>query len=140
MKGLSKTGTTGLVDSTSWVAENDYARNHKEEVKATTRIIMRLISYMEMMNMSQSDLARELGVTPQYIHKLIHGQDYSFRIDTAIEYGKKLGIKLIEVSDDDVCVFHKVYYGTFEKMEMPQSHNFNTYTPWEREKSLSFAW
>ena len=95
----------------SWMKEDEVARGKKEEIKATTMIIMRLIDYMEKHQMSQTDLARVLGVTPQYINKLIHGQDNSFRIETAIEYGQKLGIKLIEIlaPEDDVECFFKMW-------------------------------
>lgn len=108
MKGLHKQTPSPKKDALSWMKEDEVARGKKEEIKATTMIIMRLIDYMEKHQMSQTDLARVLGVTPQYINKLIHGQDNSFRIETAIEYGQKLGIKLIEIpapEDDVECVF-----------------------------------
>lgn len=111
MKGLHKQTPIPKKDALSWMKEDEVARGKKEEIKATTMIIMRLIDYMEKHQMSQTDLARVLGVTPQYINKLIHGQDNSFRIETAIEYGQKLGIKLIEIlaPEDDVECFFKMW-------------------------------
>lgn len=81
----------------SWMKEDAVAGKKEAAVRATTKIILHLIDYMESHQMSQTDLARELGVSPQYINKLLHGQDTSFRIETAIDYGNKLGIKLIEI-------------------------------------------
>jgi len=85
----------------SWMKEDEVAKGRKEEIRATTKIILHLIDYMERHQMSQTDLARELGVTPQYINKLLHGQDKSFRIETAIEYGEKLGVKLVEIPEPE---------------------------------------
>lgn len=97
MKGLHKQTPNPKKDALSWMREDEVARGKKDEIRATTMIILRLIDYMEKHQMTQTDLARVLGVTPQYINKLIHGQDKSFRIETAMEYGKKLGIKLVEI-------------------------------------------
>ena len=83
----------------SWMKEDEVAKGRKEEIRATTKIILHLIDYMERHQMSQTDLARKLEVSPQYINKLLHGQDKSFRIETAIEYGEKLGIKLVEIPE-----------------------------------------
>ena len=85
----------------SWMKEDEAAKGRKEEIRATTKIILHLIDYMERHQMSQTDLARELGVSPQYINKLLHGQDKSFRIETAIEYGEKLGVKLVEIPEPE---------------------------------------
>lgn len=97
MKGLHKQTFDSERDAMSWMKEDAVAGKNEAAVKATTMIILRLIDYMESHRMSQTDLARELGVSPQYVNKLLHGQDTSFRIGTAIEYGNKLGIKLIEI-------------------------------------------
>ncbi len=99
MKGLHKQTISPRKDVMSWMKEDEVAKGRKEEIRATTKIILHLIDYMERHQMSQTDLARELGVTPQYINKLLHGQDKSFRIETAIEYGEKLGIKLVEIPE-----------------------------------------
>ncbi len=101
MKGLHKQTLTPKTDVMSWMKEDEVAKGRKEEIRATTKIILHLIDYMERHQMSQTDLARELGVTPQYINKLLHGQDKSFRIETAIEYGRKLGIELVSIPDPE---------------------------------------
>lgn len=97
MKGLHKQTFDSGRDAMSWMKEDVVAGKNEAAVRATTMIILHLIDYMESHQMSQTDLARELGVSPQYVNKLLHGQDTSFRIETAIEYGNKLGIKLIEI-------------------------------------------
>lgn len=118
MKGLHKQTLNPKKDATSWMKEDAVARGKKSEIRATTMIILRLIDYMERHQMTQTDLAHVLGVTPQYINKLIHGQDNSFRIETAIEYGQKLGIKLIDVPspEEDVDYVFTLYNQLYTRL------------------------
>ena len=53
--------------------------------------------------MSQKDLSQKLNVSPQYIHKLIHGQDLDLKISTALRYGRILGLKLIVLPEDELA-------------------------------------
>lgn len=149
MKGLRKPVSKQFTDSTAWIEENEYALSHVEEIKTTTRIILKLIDYMEQKGISQSELARELDVTPQYIHKLFHGQEYSFRIETAVEYGRKLGIRLIEVPEEGVLTTNKASFDAFtpipelnsvpEYIECNNDILFNISSPWKIQSSLSIA-
>lgn len=153
MKGLPQ-GNSGrqVVKATSWIQENENALAHKEEIKATTKIILRLIDFAEQSGMSQSDLARKLGVTPQYIHKLFHGKENSFRVETAIEYGRILGISLLEVPEEDIMVYmnapeavvypsHTKHKGSIKIMVEKKSQRlkFNKSQIWNRQKEFSFA-
>ena len=97
MKGLHSHAVSTKSSSMSWMKEDSKDLKRQDEIRATTKILLHLIDYMERNQMSQTELAKRLDVTPQYIHKLLHGQDSSFRVETAIEYGKKLGISLIEI-------------------------------------------
>lgn len=154
MKGLNKQVFDVNSDPMSWMKEDEYAIAHQEEVRATTKIILHLIDFMEKHQMSQTDLAQQLGVTPQYINKLLHGQDTSFRIDTAILYGKKLGIKLVEIPEvesspvqmfdllDGMCkmvpgqVCSELFINTTPLMA---SVKFNRKQIWKQEKALAIA-
>lgn len=97
MKGLHPHAVSTKSSSLTWMKEDSRDLNRQGEIRATTKIILHLIDYMEQNQMSQTELAKRLNVTPQYIHKLLHGQDSSFRVETAIEYGNKLGITLIDI-------------------------------------------
>lgn len=101
MKGLHKQTFDPGRDVMSWMKEDEIAKGRRKDIRATTKIILHLIDYMERHQMSQTDLARKLEVSPQYINKLLHGQDKSFRIETAMEYGEKLGIELVSVPDPE---------------------------------------
>lgn len=97
MKGLHSHAVSTKSSSMAWMKEDSRDLKRQGEIRATTKIILHLIDFMEQNQMSQTELAKRLNVTPQYIHKLLHGQDTSFRVETAIEYGNKLGITLIDI-------------------------------------------
>jgi len=148
MKGLHKQTFDSGRDAMSWMKEDVVAGKNEAAVRATTMIILHLIDYMESHRMSQTDLARELGVSPQYVNKLLHGQDTSFRIETAIEYGNKLGIKLIEIPPlkemDDVSVevptFSTMIFRVSDAMAYPLSFMAEVLKPsikqtWKKQHS-----
>ena len=64
----------------SWTEENNYALAHVEEIRANTKIILRIRQYMEDHGMRQNELAEKLSVTPQYINKLLHGADPDLKV------------------------------------------------------------
>ncbi len=87
--------------TTTWISRSKAEIENEEELLACRRIILKIVCYMKDNNMSQKDLAEKLNVSPQYIHKLLHGQDLDLKITTALRYGRILGIKLIALPEDE---------------------------------------
>ncbi len=87
--------------TTTWISRSKDEIKNEEEFLACRRIILKIVRYMKDNNMSQKDLAEKLNVSPQYINKLIHGQDLDLKITTALRYGRILGIKLIVLPEDE---------------------------------------
>ncbi len=86
-------------DTHNWVEENrtiiaQIERKETEDEKLNDRIILRLIGFMRRNNMTQRDLASMLGVSPQYINKLLRGTERNIGVTTASRYGRILGIDL----------------------------------------------
>lgn len=152
MKGLHLHAVSMKSDVTTWIQEDSRDLARQDEIRATTQIILHLIDYMERNRLSQTELAKKLNVTPQYIHKLLHGQESSFRVETAIEYGKKLGISLIEIppiepSYNEVSFSKRplfpqasstmasnvVFIGEIKNVKSKKRHS------WEQNKKLAFA-
>lgn len=81
---------------------NDTTREieFEEDLRAGKMIVLKIVKYMEENHMSQKDLAEKLDVSPQYIHKFLHGQDADIKVSTALRYGRILGIRLIEIPKD----------------------------------------
>lgn len=85
----------------TWISKSKFEIENEEELLACRRIILKIVRYMKDNNMSQKDLAEKLNVSPQYINKLIHGQDLNLKITTALRYGQILGVKLLEIPKDE---------------------------------------
>lgn len=85
----------------TWISKSKFEIENEEELLACRRIILKIVRYMKDNNMSQKDLAEKLNVSPQYINKLIHGQDLNLKIATALRYGRILGVKLVEIPKDE---------------------------------------
>ena len=92
---MARTGR--IRQSSDWVAQTKYELEHEEEILARTAIILQLLSYMKKHQLSQKDLAARLGVSAQYVNKLLHGQNFDLKISTALRYSRILGISVIIV-------------------------------------------
>lgn len=91
----------------TWISRSKDEIENEEEFLACRRIILKIVRYMKENNMSQKGLAQKLNVSPQYINKLLHGQDLDLKITTALRYGRILGIKLIVLPEEE-AVTHQV--------------------------------
>lgn len=87
----------GVKIDTNWMQEVEEAISREEEIRANNMIVLRIRRYMKENGLKQVELAAKLGVSPQYIHKLLNGLEPNIGVATAIRYGKILGIKLIEI-------------------------------------------
>ena len=85
----------------TWVSKSKREFENEEELLACRRIILKIVRYMKDNKMSQKDLAEKLNVSPQYINKLLHGQDLDLKITTVMRYGRILGLKLIVLPEDE---------------------------------------
>ena len=100
--------------TTTWISKSKTEIENEEEILACRRIILKIVRYMKDNKMNQKDLAEKLNVSPQYINKLLHGQNVDLKITTALRYGRILGIKLIQLPEE-VPASHSVtinYYQT----------------------------
>ncbi|ROT02976.1 helix-turn-helix domain-containing protein [Lepagella muris] len=80
-----------FVEMATWRKENDgwlrWSRN----------IALSLIDYMQSHNLSRTGLAEELGVTPQYVSKILSGK-VNFSFKSVYEIENKLGISCMSVN------------------------------------------
>ena len=113
--------------STTWISKSKSEIDNEEELLACRRIILKIVRYMKDNKMNQKDLAEKLNVSPQYINKLLHGQDIDLKITTALRYGRILGIKLI-LLPEEVPVSPNVtinYYQTSEPVVRTGDSTYN---------------
>lgn len=83
----------------NWITRSKIEIEHEEEFLLCRRIALKFVQYMREHNMLAEDLAKKLGVSTQYVNKLIHGQCLDFKVASIIKYSKILGIEVIKISE-----------------------------------------
>lgn len=80
-----------FVDDAKWRQENEIW------LKWSRGIALNIVDYMQANNLSRSDMADKLGVSPQYVSRILSGNtNFSFKSIAEIE--KKLGISCLEAA------------------------------------------
>ncbi len=78
-----------------FVEKAQWRRANSLWLKWSRSVAIRLIQYMESNGMSQKDLAECLGVSPQYVSRLLSGTvNFSFKSLAGLE--EKLGVNMME--------------------------------------------
>ncbi len=71
-------------------------RENRTWLKWSRDVALRLIAYMEDEGLSRQALAARLGVTPQYVSKLLSG-NVNFSFKSVAEIEEKLGLHILNV-------------------------------------------
>tara|TARA_R110002096_G_scaffold176557_2_gene352879 strand:- start:1807 stop:2289 length:483 start_codon:yes stop_codon:yes gene_type:complete len=79
--------------ASNWKQKVAFRKENKAWLKKSTRVALRVLDALEEKGWSQSDLARELGVTRQQVSKLVKGQS-DFKLSTVSQLEKVLNIQL----------------------------------------------
>ena len=103
---MQEKGRGKIRKASDWIRRTDYELAHQDEILARTAIILRLLDFMHEHQLKQKDLADMLGVSPQYVNKLLHDRDFDLKISTAIRYGRLLGMPIIIVPGMDEAISH----------------------------------
>lgn len=82
-------------DSTWHEKRLSRAQDHSWSKKATD-ISIRILTHLRKTNTTQSDLAEQMGVTRQYVSKIVQGKE-NLGLATICKIEEILGITLIEV-------------------------------------------
>lgn len=82
-------------EKSSWSEKAEMRIRNKKWLRYSSNIARRILSAIEdMPDMSQSILAEKIGVTPQYISKLIKGQE-NLSLETIAKLSDALSVELI---------------------------------------------
>jgi len=79
-----------------WIEQADYYELNKEWLDKSALIAIKILSTLRNQSSSQKDLATSIGVSPQYINKVVKGYE-NLSLETICKIEKALGITLIEV-------------------------------------------
>lgn len=76
----------------------EWRRENRECLKWSRDVALSLVDYMETNEINRNGLAERLGVTPQYVSKILSGKvNFSFKSIAEIE--NKLSIKLLSIME-----------------------------------------
>lgn len=109
--------------------ESEAVKNAKERIKSrewlkeSQKLAIRILMRLDDLNWTQVKLADELGVTPQYVNKLLKGKE-KFGWDNLIAIQRILDMPILHTYQSEVEVTSKSYSqsGEIEKIENSYSY------------------
>ncbi len=103
MNNLEKLSKLTAGNKSTWQEEAKWREANEEWLSLSFDIAMRVLETLKAKGMTQKDLAEKMRVTPQFVNKVIKGQE-NLSLETIEKLGKALDIKLIKViTNDEVC-------------------------------------
>ena len=76
----------------------EWRRENREWLRWSRDVALSLVEYMETNGINRNGLAERLGVTPQYVSKILSGKvNFSFKSIAEIE--NKLSIRLLNIME-----------------------------------------
>jgi transcriptional regulator with XRE-family HTH domain len=83
-------------EPSNWMDQVEYYEKNKAWLDKSAEIAVRILSALRKLSLSQKDLAEMTGVSPQYINKVVKGQE-NLSLETICKIERALGINLVEV-------------------------------------------
>jgi transcriptional regulator with XRE-family HTH domain len=103
-KSLDRLNELAAGRMSTWHEEADWYRKNIGWLKRSSKIAFRILSELEKQGISQKELALRMGVTPQYVNKIVKGKE-NLSLETIWKIEEALGIILISV-DRNVAYFY----------------------------------
>ena len=86
--------TEGKVSN--WHEKAEWRRRNANWLNKSAQIAVSVLEQLRIMEMSQKELADAMGVTPQYVNKIVRGNE-NLTLETICKLESILGISLIEI-------------------------------------------
>ncbi len=68
----------------SWISRSKHEIENEDNILLCRTIILEIVNFIKENNLSNTEIAEKLNVSPQYVNKLLHGQILD--IDTVSKY------------------------------------------------------
>lgn len=79
-----------------WMEQAALREDNRDWLTLSGRIAARVLTVLKSRKMTQVQLAEAMGVSPQYVNKVLKGNE-NLQIDTISKMGQCLGVSLLEV-------------------------------------------
>lgn len=83
-------------EPSDWMAQADYYEVNKDWLDKSAMIAIKILSTLRSQSITQKALAESIGVSPQYINKVVKGYE-NLSLETICKIERSLGIALIAV-------------------------------------------
>jgi transcriptional regulator with XRE-family HTH domain len=83
-------------EPSDWMTQADYYENNKDWLDKSAMIAIKILGTLRSQSITQKDLAESIGVSPQYINKVVKGYE-NLSLETICKIERSLGIALISV-------------------------------------------
>jgi DNA-binding XRE family transcriptional regulator len=83
-------------EPSDWKVQADYYELNKDWLDKSAMIAIKILSTLRSLSLTQKELAESIGVTPQYINKVVKGQE-NLSLETICKIERALGVTLIAV-------------------------------------------
>lgn len=83
-------------EPSKWIEQADKYEIDKDWLDKSALIAIRILSTIRSQSITQKELAESIGVTPQYINKVVKGHE-NLSLETICKIERSLGITLVSV-------------------------------------------
>lgn len=101
MKNIDILNKLSEGNTSDWLEKAEWRRQNKSWLDNSAKIAIKVISELDRQGKTRKDLAKEMGVSPQNISKLLSGSA-NLCLETISKFEKILDINLIIVSNNQV--------------------------------------
>jgi ribosome-binding protein aMBF1 (putative translation factor) len=98
---LEKLGKIVSDKQSTWQEEAKWREQNEEWLSVSFEIAIKVLDALKSKGMTQKMLADEMQVTPQFVNKIVKGQE-NLSLETIGKLSKALCIKLIEVVSEEI--------------------------------------
>ncbi len=123
----------GVVSNTPSQWHEDVKQRAKEKPwkRRSQAVALTVLQTLRAKKMSQKELAKQLGVSPQLVNKWVKGKE-NFTFETVARLEEALGIQLMQVTGSKKQIAESEGYFVFEHIVIAKkSHEPNKTTPTE---------
>lgn len=96
-KSLDKLNELAAGQMSSWHEEAQWSRKNGDWLKRSSKIAFRILSELDRKGLSQKELAAKMGVSPQYVNKIVKGKE-NLSLETISKIEEALEISLVSIN------------------------------------------
>lgn len=76
----------------------EWRRANRDWLRKSQQIALNIMTHMEQQGLTQKELAQRMGVSPQYVNKILRGSE-NLSLDTISKVERVLGVELVRTDN-----------------------------------------